>query len=169
VETFRRGDLLLENDENANAEEYFRFAWLKGKSLVKNIDDLNKRRASDMLRKYQEERLELERQRIVQAEQKKLIQEKAEASSEKSKIEKGKVLKEKPLYHTVKRGETLPQISAQVDVYGDYRLWPLLYRANRDQISDPRHIWPGQVLRIPRNSTREEMSEARRYSLDKPI
>lgn len=169
VETYKRGDISLENNENESAEGYYQFAWLKGKSLLINYDEAKKRRAAEVLRKYQEEKLENDRQRIVQEEQKRLIQEKTEAGGNKNKIEKGKTIKDKPLYHTVKRGETLPQIAAQVDVYGDYRLWPLLYRANRDQISDPRHIWPGQVLRIPRNSTREEMSEARRYSSEKPI
>jgi nucleoid-associated protein YgaU len=67
------------------------------------------------------------------------------------------------------RGETLPQIAAQSDVYNDLTVWPLLYRANRDQIRDPGHIWPGQVLRIPRNLSREEIAEARRYSQDKPL
>ncbi|GAB4300190.1 MAG: DUF4398 domain-containing protein [Desulfuromonadia bacterium] len=77
----------------------------------------------------------------------------------------------KPLVstHTVRRGETLPQIAARPEVYGDSRLWPLIYRSNRDQISDPRRLWPGQVLRIPRSYTPEEMAEARRFAAKKPL
>jgi nucleoid-associated protein YgaU len=32
---------------------------------------------------------------------------------------------------------------------GDPTLWPLLYRANRDQIKDPSLLYPGQRLTIP--------------------
>lgn len=27
--------------------------------------------------------------------------------------------------------------------------WPAIYALNRDQISDPRYIYPGTVLRLP--------------------
>ena len=73
------------------------------------------------------------------------------------------------LYHTVKRGESLPSISALPEVYDDSQLWPILYRANRDQIRDPKYISPGQLLRIPRNLTREDILEAVRSSRGKPI
>ncbi len=33
--------------------------------------------------------------------------------------------------------------------YGDGNLWPRLFTANRDRISDPNLIEVGQVLRIP--------------------
>jgi nucleoid-associated protein YgaU len=49
--------------------------------------------------------------------------------------------------HVVQPGETLWRIAAQVT--GDPHLWPLLYRANRDQIVDPSRLYPGQVLSIP--------------------
>jgi len=71
--------------------------------------------------------------------------------------------------HTVRRGETLPQIAARPEVYGDRKLWPLIYRSNRDQISDPRRLWPGQVLKIPRSYTPEEAAEARRLASRKPL
>jgi nucleoid-associated protein YgaU len=69
----------------------------------------------------------------------------------------------------VTRGESLPFIASQPQVYGDRTLWPLIYRANRDQIRDPRHIWPGQVLRIPRNMGREDVAEARRYAQERGL
>ena len=69
-----------------------------------------------------------------------------------------------PTSYTVRRGETLPQISARTEIYNDPTLWPILYRANRDQIRDPKRLWPGQVLVIPRNFSRDEATEARRYS-----
>lgn len=49
--------------------------------------------------------------------------------------------------HVVQPGETLWRIAAQVA--GDPQLWPVLYRANRDQIVDPSRLHPGQVLSIP--------------------
>jgi len=63
--------------------------------------------------------------------------------------------------YTVAPGETLWTIAARKEVYVDALLWPLLYKANRDQIKDPRQIYPGQVLNIPRDHTREEEEKAR--------
>jgi nucleoid-associated protein YgaU len=63
--------------------------------------------------------------------------------------------------YTVGDGETLWTISAQPQVYNEGLLWPLLYQANRDQIKDPRQIFPKQVLSIHRDMTPKEMEEAR--------
>ena len=63
--------------------------------------------------------------------------------------------------YTVGNGETLWTISAQPQVYNEGLLWPLLYQANRDQIKDPRQIFPKQVLSIHRDMTQMEMEEAR--------
>ena len=51
------------------------------------------------------------------------------------------------LEHVVQPGESLWQIAAQTG--GDPQLWPVLYRANRDQIKDPSRLYPGQALLIP--------------------
>ena len=61
----------------------------------------------------------------------------------------------------VRSGENLAIVAAREDVYSDQLLWPLIYRANRDQIKDPRQIFPGQTLVIPRDKTPEEQEEAR--------
>lgn len=63
--------------------------------------------------------------------------------------------------YTVGKGETLWLIASRKQVYHDAFLWPLLYRANRDQIRDPRQIYAGQVLNIPRNLGAAEFREAR--------
>lgn len=63
--------------------------------------------------------------------------------------------------YVVKDGETLWTIAARRDVYGDALLWPLIYKANRDQIKDPRQIYPKQILAIPRNVSDAEREEAR--------
>lgn len=62
---------------------------------------------------------------------------------------------------TVRPGESLFTIAAAGEVYDDPLLWPLLYQANRDQIKDPRQIFPGQELSVPRNVTDAELERAR--------
>lgn len=63
--------------------------------------------------------------------------------------------------YTVGEGETLWSIAAKRRVYRDSLLWPLIYKANRDQIKDPRQIYPGQTLSIPRKLSKKELEEAR--------
>jgi nucleoid-associated protein YgaU len=50
-------------------------------------------------------------------------------------------------YHVVKKGDTLSKIAQQV--YGDKMLYTKIFEANRDQLSDPNKIKPGQKLLIP--------------------
>lgn len=50
-------------------------------------------------------------------------------------------------YYVVKKGDTLSKIAEQH--YGDKMLYPKIFEANRDQLSDPNKIKPGQKLRIP--------------------
>ena len=63
--------------------------------------------------------------------------------------------------YIVGEGENLWMIAAHPQVYKEGLLWPLLYQANRDQIKDPRQIFPGQVLSIRRDMTEQEQEEAR--------
>jgi nucleoid-associated protein YgaU len=69
-----------------------------------------------------------------------------------------------PSVYLVKKGETLADISAKKLVYGDPYLWPILYKANRDQIRDPHFIFAGQQLSIPRELTQEDLYVARRQA-----
>jgi nucleoid-associated protein YgaU len=66
-------------------------------------------------------------------------------------------------------GENLWTISAQPKVYNEGLLWPLLYQANRDQIKDPRQIFPKQTLSIRRDMTQMEMEEARQKARESDI
>jgi len=50
--------------------------------------------------------------------------------------------------YTVSKGDSLWTISGQSGVYGDSYQWPLIYKANRDQIKDADLIFPGQSLAI---------------------
>ncbi len=49
--------------------------------------------------------------------------------------------------HRVASGETLSSIAEQW--YGDPGSFPIIFEANRDQLTDPDVIVPGQQLRIP--------------------
>ena len=71
--------------------------------------------------------------------------------------------------YSVGEGETLWNISAHPKVYNDGLLWPLLYQANRDQIKDPRQIFPGQALSIRRDMTQDELEDARQKARESDI
>ncbi|WP_305041209.1 DUF4398 domain-containing protein [Geoalkalibacter sp.] len=71
--------------------------------------------------------------------------------------------------YDVRHGDTLWLIAARPEVYGDPLLWPLLYKANRDQIKDPRQVFLGQTLDIPRNVSQEERDEVRAQALQSEI
>jgi len=49
--------------------------------------------------------------------------------------------------YVVKQGDSLSKIAEEV--YGDKMLYPQIFEANRDILSDPDKIKPGQKLRIP--------------------
>jgi nucleoid-associated protein YgaU len=49
--------------------------------------------------------------------------------------------------YTVKAGDTLGKIAKEL--LGDANAYPAIFDANRDQLSDPDKIKPGQVLKIP--------------------
>jgi len=72
------------------------------------------------------------------------------------------VLEVYPTIHVVKKNETLPSIAARHDIYNDSFMWPLIYKANRDQIKDPKAVYVGQNLKVPRDMSTEEIIEARR-------
>ncbi len=50
-------------------------------------------------------------------------------------------------HYVVKKGDTLSKIAEEH--YGDPMLYPKIFEANRDILSDPNRIKPGQRLRIP--------------------
>lgn len=182
-QTVSQGDNDYLKGDIQQADRYYSLAL--GKAQMIETLYLN-----ELKRREEVARLEFEMKRQAEAElalQKKIEQEKAESlaveaalkakkletekAEARKRAERAKQEKEIQLVsrHTVKRGETLPQIAALAEVFGDSSLWPLIYRANRDQISNPAVLWPGQDLRIPRNSDRSDISEARRFAAERPI
>lgn len=180
--TVNLGDLEFVKGEVLTADIYYSLALGKAEILESLYLKELKRREETARLEFEIKRqmeAELERQkkmelaRIEQAELEALRLKKAEADKAEArrKAERSRQEKEVQLVprHTVKRGETLPQIAAMQEVYGDSSLWPLIYRSNRDQISNPAILWPGQVLRIPRNYDKSDISEARRFAADRSL
>jgi len=178
--TVNQGDLEFNKGDVQAADIYYSLALGKAEILENLYQNELKRKEEAIRLEFERKRqaeAELERQKILEQEKaaqlardaaarlKRLEAEKAEI---RRKAERARQEKEVQLVsrHTVKRGETLPQIAALPEVYGDSSLWPLIYRSNRDQISSPAVLWPGQVLRIPRNFDKNDISEARRFSGD---
>lgn len=64
-----------------------------------------------------------------------------------------------PPEYEVKRGDYLWKISGMERIYDASRYWPIIFDANRKQITNPDLIYPGQILNIPREIEEEEMVE----------
>lgn len=184
--TVNQGDSELSKGDVQVADLYYSLALGKAEILeVSYLKELKRREEAarlefEMKRQADAElenqkRIEREKaeERLKEAKREALRQQKLEAEKNEArrKVERSRQEKEVQLVlrHTVKRGESLPQIAAMQEVYGDSSLWPLIYRANRDQISNPGVLWPGQVLRIPRNSDKNDITEARRFSSERSI
>jgi nucleoid-associated protein YgaU len=65
-----------------------------------------------------------------------------------------------PERYAVQRGDTLWGISGREQIYHNPFMWPLIYKANSQQIHDPDRIFPRQILAIPRNYAPEEATAA---------
>ncbi len=140
------------------------------KQLAREQQRQAEEKRSEELRKERERELELELQR--QAELKKLEEEKqaqAKSAAVKPAVKPAtakkppdKPVKPKPVNEVeVRAGENLAQIAARPEVYADALLWPLIYKANRDQIKDPQEIFAGQVFVVPRDKSRDDIEQAR--------
>lgn len=71
----------------------------------------------------------------------------SEVAALESKLE---MLRTRPTTYTVLPNDWLRKISGQTQIYGNEDEWRKLYNGNRDQITDPNLIYPGQVLNVPR-------------------
>ncbi|GAB4556595.1 MAG: hypothetical protein Tsb0017_10630 [Geothermobacteraceae bacterium] len=126
-----------------------------------------KRTAEELARLAREE----EERRLAEEARRKQEEERRRAELEKKKAPaRSKPAPPKEIKrYTVAEGDSLPGIAARPEVYGDPLLWPLLYQANRDQLTDPRKIYPGQELTIPRNLKSEELEAARLEARKSPF
>lgn len=173
LETFEHGEAVLhvQGDERAS-DAFYLLALQKGDLLKEELVRYRQRKAQEERERAAKEAARIEEERLMReaaAAEVRLREQELQAAQEAlaaaARIEASRESLQilTPSY-TVRRGETLPQIAARAEVYNDSSLWPLIYRANRDQIRDPRQLWPGQVLKIPRHFSRDEAIEAKRYS-----
>ena len=65
-----------------------------------------------------------------------------------------------PERYAVQRGDTLWGISGREQIYHNPFMWPLIYKANSQQIHDPDLIFPRQIFVIPRNYAPEDAAMA---------
>jgi nucleoid-associated protein YgaU len=176
LETFEHGEAIFQVREyDPEADTYFQLAFQKALLLSfelrikkQRLAEEERRRSIERAQKIEEERLMREAAeaelRLLEQERIQSVESKRDPTLSSSKFfskEPGQLL---PASYTVRRGETLPQIAGRSEIYNDSSLWPIIYRANRDQISDPKRLWPGQALVIPRHFSRDDAVGARRYS-----
>lgn len=64
------------------------------------------------------------------------------------------------LQYQVASGDSLWSISGQQDVYNNPYQWPLIYKANGDQIKDADLIYPGQTFAVDRNPSAGDVQAA---------
>lgn len=62
--------------------------------------------------------------------------------------------------YEVSRGDNLWDISGKPSVYADPYQWPLIFKANSDQIKDADLIYPGQVLSVDTAPSSSDVSAA---------
>ena len=175
LETFEHGEAVLYVQKKESlADEYYLLTLQKGTVLREDLRRIEERRLAEERRRVAEEAARKEEERLMReaaeaVERQRLLEqrkaaEEAAALAAKTVTPPREPAPPQPATHTVRRGETLPQIAARSEIYNDVTLWPLIYRANRDQIRDPKQLWPGQILRIPRHFSRDEALEAKKYS-----
>ena len=63
--------------------------------------------------------------------------------------------------YTVASHDTLWDIAGKTDIYSDSFQWPLIFKANRDQIQDPDLIFTMQNFNIKKDVSVEEVASAK--------
>jgi hypothetical protein len=171
LETFEHGEALYHvREDDKGADKYYQLAFQKAEMLQSEVQLVKKQLAAEKLQREVELAAKAEEERLMRAAAEAEIRLRAQQLAKSAESARTALKKTKepppplPFSYTVRRGETLPQISARTEIYNDSTLWPIIYRANRDQIRDPKLLWPGQVFVIPRNFSRDEAVAARRYS-----
>ena len=76
----------------------------------------------------------------------------------------GQALHARPSNYVVVRGDTLWDIAAMEKIYNNPFKWPLIWKANRQEIRDPDLILPSQQFNIPREYSERQKDDALRYA-----
>jgi hypothetical protein len=70
--------------------------------------------------------------------------------------------------YSVIKGDTLWGIAGMSEAYKDNFEWPLIFKANRDQIKDPDLIYPAQEFLLRHDYTSGDTDKARKDASDTP-
>lgn len=159
----------MQDKDYSDAEASIEFALTHARRAVTLSEEGRAKKAEEDTRRIREEEALRAAEQKTRAEQ---TTRKAKASKPKPKPAQKPEPEPKVVpvaNYDVRDGETLWTISAQPQVYNEGLLWPLLYKSNRDQIKDPRQIFPGQTLSVRRDMTNEELEEARQTAQESNI
>lgn len=174
------GRILMQQGEYGKARQTLKLALEHARRSVAVTQEARVKEVARQLAEREaaaaEARQAAERQRAeAEAEARRAARKAAEAKQDRQTSEQQPPPPTEPeptkptLTYQVGEGETLWTIAAQPVVYDDAHLWPLLYQANRDQIKNPRQIFPGQILNIRRDLTQQEIEEARQKARESDI
>lgn len=163
----------IERERNiSEAQRFILYSNYKIKIVLESLDEKRKeieQKRSEVIKKIEEtkKKEEEEQKKEEQQEQLVVVEKIEEKKPEKKKKIKTiedvrfKIEKRFPSFYTVKEKETLEEISSYPFIYNDSYYWPLLYKYNRNQIRDPKKLYQGQILKIPRSISLEEIYKAR--------
>ena len=136
--------------------------------LSKELPTLLERKISEESKKSSEviemEKISKHARAMVEEAQKEADAIIAKAHRESAALRKRVLEKWFPSSYMVGKGDKLRIIAGRKEIYNDPYQWPLIYKANRDQIRDPHVLFVGQTLVIPRRVALEEVKEARRQA-----
>lgn len=156
----------METSDYGDARDSLEFSLLHSRRAVMLAKEGKTKQAEEEARREAEEKIRQAALAAQEEEQRKVV------VVEKPVVKptpKPKPVITKVSEYDVREGETLWTISALPQVYNEGLLWPLLYQANRDQIKDPRQIFPGQILSIRRDMTVQELEDARQKARESDI
>ena len=157
----------IQDSDYGDARDSLDFSLQHARRAVVLAEEAQARRLKE------EEQVRIEEQARLKAlegqEQKAPATEKKKPTPQPKKVVKAKPKVVPASDYAVGDGENLWTISAKPEVYGEGLLWPLLYQANRDQIKDPRQIFPGQPLSIRRDMTDADLEDARQTARESDI
>jgi hypothetical protein len=85
---------------------------------------------------------------------------KPETKPEPTPVPAANVEKAPEASYVVKKGDSLWKIAASKKVLGDPFAWPLIFKANRDQIQDPDFIDVHEDLNYKKNYSKDEIADA---------
>ena len=72
------------------------------------------------------------------------------------------------IMYSVVKGDCLWNIAKKKEHYGNGFAWPVIYKANRDQIKNPDLIYPKQVFKVPKLTEEEKAKYEKLRSNYKP-